>query len=501
MHKALLFIKCPARARKDKDMKRQSGVLMHVSSLYGDYSCGSFGKEAIEFVDFLEKSGFSCWQTLPFCMTDTVNSPYKSYSSFGGNPNFIDLEELAAEGLITELELEMSKQKTPYVCEFDRLNIERLPLLKLATERCSKAKKAKINKFIRENPYLEQVCHFMALLTANDNKSWFEWTTEKYDKSVYDLWKFIEYTFFDQWSKIKKYANSKGISIIGDIPIYVSDNSADVWANRDMFLLDEDGKPTVVAGVPPDYFSEDGQLWGNPLYNWEKMAQDGFTWWKDRVKHMYKMFDGVRIDHFRGLESFWSIPANAKTAKKGKWVKGPGKAFIDAIQSVTDPKKNFIIAEDLGEITPEVEELVKYSGYPGMRVFQFGFFGDDSSHMPHNYTENCIAYSGTHDNNTLLGYIWEQEESERREMFDYIGYEGDDRDRACDIVVRNIMASHASTVIFPIQDLLGFGADTRMNTPGKSEGNWAFRITKDQLGRLDPEKYRRLNRLYKRGEL
>ena len=484
---------------KGYKMKRKSGVLMHISSLPGEYSCGSFGKEAKEFVDFLERGGFSYWQTLPFCMTDWVNSPYKSYSSFGGNPYFIDLEELAAEGLLSYPELQSAKQRTPYSCEFERLRVERLQLLRAASDRASDEKKDKIDKFINENPYLEQVCRFMALKEANNQESWLNWTTDKYDDGVYQLWKFIQYTFFDQWSKIKKYANDKGISIIGDIPIYVSDDSADVWANREMFLLNEDGHPSVVAGVPPDYFSADGQLWGNPIYDWAKMEKDGFAWWKERIKHMFRMFDGVRIDHFRGIESYWSVPATAETAREGKWVKGPGRAFVDAVKQVVDPEKNFIIAEDLGDITPEVEALVEYSGFPGMRVFQFAFLGGDNPHMPHNYINNCIAYSGTHDNNTMLGYVWEQNEGERREMLDYLGYTDSNWDNCYGHIIRAIMASHAGTVIFPIQDLLGYGSDTRLNTPGKMEGNWAFRVTRDQLGGINTEKYRRLNQLYKRG--
>ena len=475
--------------------KRASGVLMHISSLYGEYSIGNFGKSAYEFIDFLSDCGFSYWQVLPFCMTDECNSPYKSYSAFGGNPFFIDPEALYTKGLLTKDELDSLKQKTPYSCEFERLKKERLAVLLKASKRVENKKE--IERFVAKNKYLEQCCLFMSLLSANNKKSWTKWTIDTPDNDILFMWKFIQFEFFREWKAIKEYANKNGIKIIGDIPIYVSFDSADVWGNREQFLLDDDYSPSSVAGVPPDYFSKDGQLWGNPLYNWEVMEKDGFSFWKARLKMMFNLFDGIRIDHFRGIESFWSVPKGAKTAAEGKWIKGPGKKFVDMAKRVA--KDKLLIAEDLGDITPEVHSLVQYSGFPGMRVLQFGFLTDsDSIHRPHNYPENCIAYTGTHDNNTLLGYVWEQDKSMRDKMLEYFGYTNENWDNCYDHIIRFLFASHANTVILPIQDLLKFGSDTRLNIPGKADGNWSYRITKEQLNSIDRAHYKRLNNLYNR---
>lgn len=479
-------------------MNRASGVLMHISSLFGDYSTGSFGDSAKYFIDFLSECKFGYWQVLPFCMVDECNSPYKSYSAFGGNPYFIDLEMLHKKGLVTKEELEINKQKSPYGCEYEKLSRTRTMLLMAASKRAEN--KEEIESFIASNEYLANVCTFMSLKYANGNKEWTQWTVDKIDDDILFMWKFIEYEFFAQWKDIVDYAHKKGIKIIGDIPIYVSFDSCDVWSNRENFLLDKENKCSKVAGVPPDYFSEDGQLWGNPLYNWERMEKDNFKWWTDRMKHMFSMFDAVRIDHFRGIESYWSVPGDAKTAKEGQWVKGPGKAFVDKMNEIKGDK--LIIAEDLGDITPEVEQLVEYSGFPGMRVLQFGFLGDDDNpHLPHNYPKNCIAYTGTHDNNTLLGYVWELGDRQRKYLLDYCGYEDDNWDKCYDYIVRTLFASSANIVIMPIQDLLCYGSDTRLNVPGQADGNWQFRITKEQLDSIDKNKYIRLNNLYKRASL
>ena len=475
-------------------MYRKSGVLMHVSSLFGDYSSGSFGKEAKYFIDFLSDSGFSYWQVLPFCMVDEYNSPYKSYSSFSGNLYFIDLESLHLEGLITDDELVAARQNDPYLCEFDRLRDERFSILKNASERV--LDRSEIEKFIDSSPYLKAFCEFMARKAANGGVPWYEWQDYAIDEGVLFAWKFIQYTFVRQWLKIKSYANSKGIRIIGDVPIYVALDSADVWSAKEQFQLDKNGMPTQVAGVSPDYFSADGQLWGNPLYNWKEMKKDGYRCWCDRIRYMSTLFDAVRIDHFRAFASYWSIPAKAETAAAGKWIKGPGLPFLKALKAAAGETE--IIAEDLGDITPDVCKLVKDSGLPGMKVFQFGFISEDnSSHLPHNYPENSVAYSGTHDNNTLLGYLWELDEKTRARMLAYSGHIGDWKD-GLDSMIRTIFASHAGLVMLPIQDILGYGCDTRLNTPGKAKGNWAFRITKSQLDSIDRSKWRALNKLYYR---
>ena len=478
-------------------MKRASGVLMHISSLWGDHSIGSFGEEARRFVDFLSEGGFTYWQVLPFCMADDKNSPYKSYSAFSGNPYFIDLPTLYKKGFLTKAELDNSRQSSPYLCEYDRLSKERLPLLRVAASRADSQTIEKVNSFMSNYPELANTARFLALKTANDDASWWDWAVNEPDGDELFFWQFVQYEFFAQWSELKSYANQKGIKIIGDIPIYVAHDSCDVWANREQFLLNEDGHPTCVAGVPPDYFCEDGQLWGNPLYDWKQMKKDGYAWWCRRMEYMLTLFDGVRIDHFRGLASFWSVPATAKTAKEGKWVKGPGRSFVDKIREVAGDK--LIIAEDLGDITPDVVSLLKYSKFPGMRVFQFAFLGDrQSPHLPHNYIKNCIAYTGTHDNNTLLGHVWEMDAEQRRETLDYCNCDPEDWSRSCEMIIKTMLASHADTVIFPIQDIFVYGADTRMNTPGTSNDNWQYRITKEQLGAVDTEKYRYLNMLYGR---
>ena len=478
-------------------MKRASGVLMHISTLYGDYSIGSFGKNAKEFVDFLQESGFSYWQVLPFNMSDECGSPYKSYGAFSGNPYFIDLDILFGKGLINGKELKDAKQSTPYSCEFESLGAERFELLKKASSRVSLEERRRIEKFIEAKKPVYDFCLFMALKTANENLEWIKWSNEDYNKEDLFAWEFIQYEFLSQWSEVRRYANEKGIRIIGDIPIYVAYDSSDVWANRNEFQLDKNGRLKAVAGVPPDYFAEDGQLWGNPLYDWNAMKKNGYSWWCERISYMLEMFDGLRIDHFRAIEAYWSIPADAKTAKEGKWAKGPGRKFVDCIKAIAGD--NLIIAEDLGDITKEVEKLVEYSGFPGMRVFQFAFLGDrESPHLPHNYIHNCVAYTGTHDNNTLLGYVWEVDGDTRIKIVDYCGHNAADWDNSYDSIIRAMLASHAGLVVIPIQDILKFGADTRMNIPGSPEGNWRYRITKEQLDTVDRGRYRYYNELYSR---
>ena len=465
---------------------------MHVSTLPGEFSIGSFGSGARYFVDFLADCGFSWWQTLPFCMTDECNSPYKSFAAFGANPYFIDLPTLFEKGLITATELEDAKQKIPYLCEYARLSTERLTLLKKASKRVSNEEKIRISEFLEKYDELALAAKFLAIREANENKPWYEWASETPDSETLFMWQFIQYEFFRQWLEIKKYANSKGIKLIGDVPIYVALDSCDVWAHKELFQLDKDNRPKCVAGVPPDYFSEDGQLWGNPLYDWKEMKKDSYAWWCSRVEHMLTLFDGVRIDHFRAFESYWSVPSDAKSAKEGKWVKGPGRSLIDKIRETAGDR--LIIAEDLGDITEQVQALLKYSKFPGMRVFQFAFLGDrESVHLPHNYPKNCIAYTGTHDNATLLSYTWEVTPENRREIFSYCGYDGDNKELGCQAIMRTMLASPADTVIFPIQDILIYGSDTRMNTPGVAEGNWQYRLTKDQLDSIDRNKFRTWN--------
>ena len=489
------------------NLTRSSGVLMHISSLPGSDSIGCFGKEAYEFIDFLADCGFTWWQVLPFCMADECNSPYKSYSAFGGNPYFVDLRALQAAGLLTSDELAAVKEDQPYACEYEKLNETRMGLLRLAASRVSSVERATVEAYIEEHSYLKQFCDFMALRYANGDTPWYEWTVTEPDTVERFAWAFIQYTFMTQWSAVRAYANKKGIKIMGDMPIYVAYDSCDVWANRELFQLDKDGRPSAVAGCPPDYFSEDGQLWGNPLYDWKRMKEDDFAWWSARMSHMLTLFDGVRIDHFRGLESYWSIPADAETAKAGKWVKGPGKPFIKKmyevaaeVEAVTG-QPAIIVAEDLGEATPALEKFVKESGFPNMHVIQFAFDGNpENTHLPHNYVSNSVAYTGTHDNNTLLGFIWELDDTARRDVLSYCGFTSENWDtpEAYRAVMRSLFASVADLAILPIQDVLGFGADTRMNIPGEPSGNWRYRVTSEQINTIDKAYFRKLNRLYGR---
>ena len=478
-------------------MKRTSGVLMHVTSLWGEYGCGAFSAAAREFIDFLSDAGFGAWQVLPFGCVDEYGSPYKSHSSFGGNLFFIDLDTLSARGLLTADEVATARQTSPYLCEFERLSAERFSLLSLAASRVGKKERAAVEEFISASPYLDKFARFMALREANGNAEWHNFTTEKIDEDVLFAWKFIQYEFACEWKEIRKYASEKGIKIIGDLPIYVSDDSADVYFDRENFLLDEKCSPERVAGVPPDDFAEDGQVWGNPLYDWDYLKQHGFGFWLDRFKYSLELFDGVRIDHFRAIEAYFSIPAGDETAANGVWVDGPREALVDKIKEVAGDK--LVIAEDLGIITEGVRSLVERGGFATTRVLQFGFpAAPDNVYKPHNYPKNCAAYTGTHDNNTLLGYVWELLPHERRELFDYCGYFGEDFSEGCAAIIRTILASHADLVIFPIQDILGFGKDTRMNTPGRADDNWRYRVTREQINSIDREKYRALNCRYGR---
>ncbi len=477
-------------------MKRQSGILLPVSALPGAYSCGAFGAAARAFIERLAQGGFSVWQVLPFCLPDECHSPYKSFSTFSGNPYFIDLDDLVQQGLLTRAEAEGARQGTPYACEYERLSVQRLPLLRKACERMTD--RAPIDAYLSAHPDAAKFCRFMGHRAAAGDTPWYTWRTDACDRETERLWQFLQYTFDRQWRALRAFANSRGISIIGDIPMYVAEDSADVWANPEEFQLGKDGRPSAVAGVPPDYFSRDGQLWGNPLYNYRHMKQNGFAFWRRRMAAMAEWFDGVRIDHFRAFESYYSIPLG-KSAKEGKFIKGPGMPLIRALREAAGD--TMLIAEDLGDITPAVRQLLEKSGLPGMRVLQFAFLSPgESLHQPHMYHNNCVAYTGTHDNNTLLGYMFEQSEEERGRLLRYIGREGEDFNRPCVYrsVLRTLLMSGAGMCIFPIQDLLMYGADTRINTPGRASGNWSYRVTEEQMQSIDFAALLDMNRMYGR---
>ena len=497
---------------------RTAGILLPVSAMPSPYGIGVFGKETIHFLDKAADMHFRRWQVLPFTMTDAHNSPYASASAFAGNYLFIDPRGLAEEGLVSEAEAADGEYPgSPYTADYEFADERRLALLRLAFSRLSGEKAQKVKSFAGEQEWLPPFALFMAIREEQNGAPWWEWPKElaryetaktyarKYEEQT-AFWKFVQYEFFRQWDRIKAYAEEKGIEVIGDMPIYVSRDSSDVWSHRELFLLDaETYEPEKVAGVPPDYFSADGQLWGNPLYDWAKMAEDGYSWWAARLKAAMRFYHIVRIDHFRALASFWAVPVEAKSAKEGAWMKGPGMDFFRALkrQFAEQPK---IIAEDLGVFGEDVVQLLEESGLPGMRVIQFGFEpGADSSHLPHNYPHNCVAYVGTHDNNTLLGWLWEAKPEERAFALRYCGYAGNDwgqggyESPSCRAIIEAVWRSAADTAVISIQDMCGFGADTRMNIPGSESGNWRFRIGEDNLDKLDAAYFQEINALYSRG--
>lgn len=496
---------------------RKSGVLLHISSLMGNYGIGTFGKDARRFIDFLKNAGFHQWQVLPFTRIDICHSPYKSDSAFAGNDLFLDPEDLWERGLLTEEECRECQYPTPYTTAYDWLLKTRPPIYRKAFARMSETLRKRVKRFADENAFwLTDYCVYMAAKEAT-GKDWCDWeegplkrhekeavarAAEQYAQQI-AYHAFIQYLFYEQWSSIKNYANAQEVEIIGDMPIYVSLESVDVWSHRELFELDERGNPARVAGVPPDYFSADGQKWGNPLYDWKAMEADGYAWWRKRLTHAVRLFDRVRIDHFRAFSAYWAVPFTAETAKEGCWETGVGAPFFDTVFKEIPPER--IIAEDLGARDQGLVDLLEQTGLPGMRVMQFGFLDeDDNLHLPHNYPCNTVAYSGTHDNNTLLAYLWELTPSQRERCLRYCGFDssnwkdGGVRNPALRAVLRTLWASHAGLVVAPIQDLCGFGGDTKMNRPGVAEGNWEFRLTESAFEEIDTAYLRELNELYKR---
>lgn len=475
-------------------MKRKSGVLLPVFSLPSRYGAGNFGPGAYYFVDFLSDSGFTVWQILPLCPTDDFHSPYMSCASFAGNTDYISLELLTEGGLLTEEECEPFLQTNPYSCEWPLLGEKRKTLLRKAYERSDKKE---AERFFSDSPEIVKAARFLALRRKNCLRPFTEWTDSVPNAEEFGFELFLQYLFYKQWEKLKAYANSKGIEIWGDLPFYVSPDSSDVYNNKGSFKLKKDGSPAFVAGVPPDYFAKDGQFWGNPVYDWKKVEEEGYAFIKQRIKHALSLYDGVRLDHFRAFSEYWEIPSSFDSARYGSWIEGPGRKCIDVIKECAGDRE--IIAENLGIIDKKTDELLEYSGFPGMAVFQFGFDGkNENCHLPHNYKENTVAYTGTHDNNTLLGFMWEIDENTRKNVLDYVGFKSYDWGQSYESIIRVLMMSKASTVIFPIQDLLGFGGDTRFNTPGQAKGNWSFRVTLENLNSIDRKKWRKMNSTYSR---
>lgn len=497
--------------------ERFSGILLHPTSLPSPYGIGDLGKKAYDFVDFLEKAGQHLWQILPLTHTGYGDSPYQSFSAYAGQPLLISPDHLTELGLLISADLADIPEYDPDHIDYGSVIPWKQSLFRKAYARFSSAEYQKKNtyqaflSFIRkESFWLDDYALFMACKEENDGVSWLEWeeeyrmptedfknTLRKTLKEQIGFYQFLQFIFYEEWLALKDYANQRGIKIIGDIPIFVSMDSADVWANNELFQLDPDGYPLKVAGVPPDYFSATGQLWGNPLYEWEAHQKDGFSWWISRIRHQLKSLDILRIDHFRGFEAYWSVSYGEKTAIKGEWVKAPGDELFRAVQAALGDELP-IIAEDLGIITPEVDALRTRFGFPGMKVLQFAFESTgESDYLPHRYKDpNCVCYTGTHDNDTTLGWFLNLSKECRDKVLRYTRCI-DPAGLGIDMI-RAALGSIAGYAVFPLQDALGFGSHARMNTPGVAAGNWNWRFREAALQDELAEALREISILYGR---
>jgi 4-alpha-glucanotransferase len=488
--------------------KRASGVLLQPTSFPGPWGIGELGSEAIHFLDFLHRAGQKLWQVMPLGPTSYGDSPYQCFSAFAGNPLLVSLEKLRAQGFLTDADLATSPAFPEDRVDFGAVipfRNEMLGRAYVAWERGAKAEERdRFHAFRTENAgWLDDFALFMALKERNGGAPWNAWPDElkhrdpaALDRARHEFGEailrhsFNQFLFFEHWAEVKAHAKKKRIRIIGDIPIFVAYDSSDVWAHRGLFHLDDAGNPTVVAGVPPDYFSETGQRWGNPLYRWEVMARTAYLWWIERFRQMLVITDIIRIDHFRGFEACWEVPASEPTAEHGKWVKGPGVALFQVVQNSLGDVP--IIAEDLGLITPQVVALRKSAGFPGMRVLQFAFGSDATDpFLPHNYDHDTVVYTGTHDNDTSEGWFQTCTDAEREAFLEYTGRRSS---TAHWEIIRLALASVADTAIMPLQDILGLGTEARMNFPGRAEGNWSWRYSKK---RLDDGLAQALHRLVK----
>lgn len=469
---------------------RQSGVLLAISSLPSRYGIGCFSKEAYEFVDFLEQAGQKLWQILPIGPTGYGDSPYQSFSSFAGNPYFIDLETLIAEGYLTEADCDACDfgSNEEYV-DYEKIYKARFKVLKKAFHNRNDRDSREYKDFVEANAYwLDDYALYMAVKNSFDGKSWITWDedirlrkpeavkayTEKYGEEI-DFYKFQQFLFAKQWTALKAYANRKKIKIVGDIPIYVAFDSADTWSHPELFQLDENCTPIGVAGCPPDAFSATGQLWGNPLYRWDYHKQTGYRWWIQRIAYCYQLYDIVRIDHFRGFDEYYFIPYGDPTAEFGHWEQGPGYDIFRALKAEFGNIK--VIAEDLGFLTPSVIKLVKKTRYPGMKILQFAFDSrEESDYLPHNYPTNCVVYTGTHDNDTTLGWYRSLNRRDKAFAKRYLNIKSDKNVQW--VFIRSALSSVADTAVIPMQDYLGLGAEARMNVPSTLGTNWKWRMKK-----------------------
>lgn len=488
---------------------RKSGILLAISSLPSEYGIGTLGKSAYNFVDFLKKSGQTYWQILPINPTSYGNSPYQSFSAFAFNPYFIDLDLLIQQGLLEKSECEKydfgdDKRRIDYGLVY----ANRPKILKKATEQFNKDEYPLYDIFCKENKFwLDDYSLFMALkekygmrplsefpLKVRSRDETLLYELKKELRKEIEFHKTVQFLFFNQWINLKQYANHNGVKIIGDIPLYVSADSADVWAHPKLFSVTPDCLPIEVAGCPPDAFSPDGQLWGNPVYNWSAHEKEDYFWWLRRLSQANELFDCVRIDHFRGLYSYYSIQAGAHNAKNGEWKNADGEKFVKKLKSAF-PNLN-VIAEDLGFITDEIKRRMASSAFPGMKILQFAFGDENSDHLPHNFSKNSVVYTGTHDNDTLMGKIMSASKEEIDFAMDYLGVHSTKDLRSA--LIRCAMASVCDTAIIPIQDYLGQDSRNRMNTPSTTEDNWVYRIERDDIDDNLINKIYRLTKLYSR---
>src|SRR5580693_6812865 len=467
---------------------RSSGILLHPTSLPGPFGVGDLGDESYRFADFLAKAGLHIWQVLPLSPTGYGESPYQSLSSFAGNPLLISLEKLADRGYLGARDLEDTPVFPDDIVDFANVIPFKIKLLRKAFG--SFRSSAEFEEFCeRERAWLDDFSRFMALKSANGQKAWTDWSNHEADPQEIELQKFWQWEFHRQWDELKSYCRSRGVRMMGDIPIYVAHDSADVWSNPDLFELNPDGQPAKMSGVPPDYFSATGQLWGNPIYRWDRMQATGYKWWIERFRATLRVVDMVRLDHFRGFEGYWEVPAGETTARNGRWVKGPGAALFEALEGALGELP--IVAKNLGVITPEVEAIRTQFGFPGMAILQFAFGKDPQApdFKPHNYPRERVAYTGTHDNDTTVGW-WsstgagdstrtaEDIREEREFTRKYLSTDGSEIHW---VFIRTLMASVAGTVLFPLQDVLGLGSVARMNRPAVPSGNWRWRYRAEML--------------------
>lgn len=488
---------------------RKSGILLPVSSIPSQYGIGTFSKEAYEFVDFLEKAGQKLWQILPLGPTGYGDSPYQSFSTFAGNPYYIDLEEFIEKGYLTKKECEKCDYGTEDYVEYDMIFDSRFELLKQAFKKSHIEDDLNFKEFVCENAFwLEDYALYMAIKDSLSGIAWTEWDEDiklrekeamsRYQKKLAEeicFYQFQQYYFAKQWKALKSYANKKGIEIVGDIPIYVALDSADTWSHPELFQLDDTCTPVAVAGCPPDAFCATGQLWGNPLYRWDYHKTTGYSWWMERIGYCYKLYDIIRIDHFRGFDEYYAIPYGDKTAEFGKWEKGPGYDLFLALKE--NLGKCQVIAEDLGFLTDSVLKLVKKTGYPGMKVLQFAFDSrEESDYLPHNYPHNCVVYTGTHDNDTTRHWYETLNRHDKGFANRYLDIKSSKN--ACEKMIRAALSSVADTAVIPLQDYLELGAEARINTPSTLGYNWKWRLQKELLDDKLADRIRQLTCLYGR---